>query len=313
MILTRQGTSYCMEAAFLSVLRNDPRSRLKICRIAIATLSCAGILAGEYRLLLQNIETAIPAVLLTGAAKVFWSMTCRSSLDTIVTTRQANALLSLFGVVLTTACIAHRGDETIARLGSALEYKYLSLLAINLLATAAALQTGKSFLVPIDFAGNEKDYDGHGNNTSNMLALLAIVGITGLLSASKLRRSYTSWPQYVFFALVVVLLSSRDLAAKYLPRWMTVYDAIPSDVNLQSVDSEDTFVSQPSENSDATYNALTPEDRKLVLLRIVLIATALPAAWLAFLTLNISQHIHQKAVELQPMLDLSYIPQTLHA
>ncbi|KAK7180661.1 hypothetical protein PSPO01_13259 [Paraphaeosphaeria sporulosa] len=305
MMLT--ATCYCMEAIFLSVLRNDSRSRLELCRIAIATLSCAGILVGEYRLLPQNIETAIPAVLLTGAARVFWSMTCRSSRDTILTTRQANALLSLVGSLLAIACIIHRGDETIARLGSALEYTYLPLLAINLLATAAALQIGKSFLVPIDLAEND---DGHGNNTSNVLSLLAMTGIGGLLSVSKLRRSYTSWPQYAFFALVVVLLSSRDLAARYRPRWVTMYDAVPSDVNLQSVDSEGTLLSQPSENSDATYVAPAFEDRKTVLLRIVLIAVALPAAWLAYFTLNFSQHMRHETVELQPILDLTYTPHT---
>ncbi|KAF2444209.1 hypothetical protein P171DRAFT_455094 [Karstenula rhodostoma CBS 690.94] len=172
---------------------------------------------------------------------------------------------------------------------------YLPLLAINLLATATALQAGKSFLVPIDHAETEKDCDVHGNNASNMLGLLAMTCIAGLLSALKLRRSYASWPQYIFFALVVALLSSRDLAARYRPRWITMYDAVPSD---------------PSDYSDATYVAPTPEDRKHALLRIMLIAVALPAAWLAYLTLNFSQHIHQKVVELQPILDLTYTPQT---
>ncbi|KAL5455672.1 hypothetical protein PMIN06_004344 [Paraphaeosphaeria minitans] len=303
MMLT--ATCYCMEALFLSILRNDSRSRLEVCRIAIATLSCAGILVGEYRLLPQNIETAIPAVLLTGAARALWSMTCRSSRDSIVTTRQANALLSLVGLLLATVCIFYRGDETMARLGSALEYRYLPLLAINLLATAAALHSGKSFLVPIDFAKN----DGHGNNTSNVLSLLAMTGIAGLLSASKLRRSYTSWPQYAFFALVAVLLSSRDLGARYRPRWVAMYNAVSSDVDLQSVDSEGISVSQPSEDSEATYVAPASGDRKTVLLRIVLITVVLPAAWLTYFTLNFSRHIHHDAFELQPILDLTYAPQ----
>jgi hypothetical protein len=262
-------------------------------------------------LLPQILETATLAVLLTGVARASWSMAYRSSRITIVTAPRADALLCLIGSLLTVVCLAFRGvdDETIARFSSALEYRYLPLLAINLLATATAVRVGKSFLVPIDHAENERERDRWEDTTSDILALLAMTGISGLLSVSKLRRSYTSWPQYVFFAFVVTLLSSRDLAARYGRRWPTMYDTVTNGVSLQSVDSEDTSASQPSACSATTRVASAPESCTNVFLRTLLIAAALPAAWLAYFTLNFSEHIHQKTVEAQPILDLTYAPQ----
>ncbi|KAJ4348450.1 uncharacterized protein N0V89_009824 [Didymosphaeria variabile] len=301
-----------LTAVILIVTGHDSRSRLEVGRTIIAILCCAGILLGEYRLLPQTLKAAIPAVLLTGAARAFWYMACRSSRDAPVTARQADGLLCFVGLLLTTACIVFRDvdDETVARFSSAFEYRYLPLLAVNLVATATALRVGKSFLVPIDHGKNEKSYNGYADNISDVFSLLAITGITGSVSAAKLRRSYTSWPQYTFFVFVIALLSSRDLAARHGRRWITMYDAVPDDVNVRSVDSEDTFASELSEGSDDTRVASVPKRRDYILLRTIFIVIALPGAWLAHFILNFSQHAHQKIVEPRPILDITYTPHT---
>ncbi|KAL1602716.1 hypothetical protein SLS60_006137 [Paraconiothyrium brasiliense] len=89
-----------------------------------------------------------------------------------------------------------------------------------------------------------------------------------------------------------------------------MYDAVPNDINLQSVDSEEDFASGLSEDSDATCDESAPESWTNILLRTIIVAVALPGAWLVYFTLNFSRHTHQKAVEPRPILDVTYIPHT---
>ncbi|KAF1973452.1 hypothetical protein BU23DRAFT_130917 [Bimuria novae-zelandiae CBS 107.79] len=305
------ATSYCVETAILTLCGHSSQSRLEIGRLVIATLCCAGILLGEYRLLPQVLETAIPAVLLTGAARAFWSIIYDTSAHTTIIARHVDALLCVVGSLLTSACIFFRrgNDETVERLNSALEFRYLPLLALNLFATAIAIRTGKSVLVPIDNGKNGEGRDEVDENTSDIITLFAITGIAGTLSASKLRRSYTSWPQYIFFAFVMVLWSSRGLTVRQGRSCMAMYNAIPNDIALHSVDSEATIVSVLSERSDNTCVSAVQASRKSIFFRILLFAIALPT-WLAYLTLNFSEQVHENTTEAHPILDLNYTPQT---
>lgn len=307
-VLTRQATSYCVEGVILTVTGHGLRSRFELGRIFIATLCCAGVLLGEYRLLPQVLATAVPAVLLTGAAKASWSI-LRYSSDRTIVARHVDALLCAVGLIFTITCIYFReiDDETYARFTSALEIRYLPILLINLLTTATAVRSGKSVLVPID--NRNGDSDEVDESTGNMVVLLALAGITGIASTTKLRRSYTSWPQYIFFGLMILLWSSRGLAARHEQRWSTMYEAVPGDVALHSVDSETTAVSEPSDHSDDTRVGIVNDGQKSVLLRFLLVVVVLPSTWLAFLTLNFSAQIHQPTLKLQPILDLTYTPQ----
>lgn len=262
---------------------------------------------GEYRLLPQSLETAIPALLLTGAARAFWTMTYRLPQHIPITHRQTDVLLCLIGALLTAACICFRSvdDETISRVASALEVRYLPLLTINLLATALAVRTGKSILVPIKLGDNDEDRD-EDEVVSNMLALLTMTGLTGVLSTSKLHRSFTSWPQFVFFSFTVALLSSGHLAALRGCSWRSMYDVVLNEMDLQSAEGQEEF--ETAEDFDDMRIALVQQRRKFVLLRIVLIAIALPTLWISYLTLNFSQRVHQKTTESRPILDLAYTP-----
>lgn len=308
-VLTRQTTSYCIEGAILAAAGHC--SRVEIGRIIIATLCCGGILLGEYRLLPKVLLTAIPATVFAGFGKAFWSIAAQSSVGTNMSARQTDILIAIAGAALTGICLYRReiDDETVTRLVAALKLRYLPVLAINLVTTAAAVRIGRYALVPMDSGRNNHDYGERPGPAVDMIGLLTVTGITGLVSASKLRRSYTSWPQYIFFALVIMIWSGRRLSVRYGDNWSLIYKAVPNDVALQSVDSDSTAVSDLSEDSDDTH-VPEPESSKSLFSRIILVGVVLPAIWLAFLVLNFSQQNHQSTTQAQPILDLNYIPKT---
>ena len=162
-------------------------------------------------------------------------------------------------------------------------------------------------MVPMDTGSSSCDYGERSEAVVDMIGLLTVTGITGLLSVSKLRRSYTSWPQYLFFALFVTIWSGRRLSARSCDNWSPIYNAVPNDVALRSVDSESTAVSDLSEDSDDT-RVSAHESPRSVFSRIILVGVALPAVWLAFFVLNFSQQIHLSTTKIQPILDLDYAP-----
>lgn len=305
--------SYAIDGAFLTATDHFTRARLEVLRIAFAILCCVGIFMGEYRLLPQVIQTAVPAVLLTGIGRGLWSLVSHSSAGKAITARRADALLCLVGFIFTGSCLYYRqnDDETRARLQSAFEFRYTPVLTINLVSTALAMRLGKSILVPIDHGKNEEVNGDPCEITGDMIMLLTMTGITGLGSVVKLRRSYTSWPQYLFLTCFVVLWSGRDIITSHGPKWLPVYDADSNPVALQSIDSEDTCVSEVSEDMHDKHVAPPMhETRKSFLTRIILVVIVLPAIWLAFIVLNCSQKNHQVAKPVQPIFDLDFVPKT---
>ncbi|KAJ4300669.1 hypothetical protein N0V90_002756 [Kalmusia sp. IMI 367209] len=162
--------------------------------------------------------------------------------------------------------------------------------------------------MPIEIVQDSLEYDGNDSSMDDMLMLLAMTATVGIVSTLMLRRSYTSWLQYVFFALKIVLWSSRDLATWHKRKRM-MYDAVSTDVTLRSLDGGDTFASESSEASDDTHVTCADHGRRKFLVPI-LFDIVLSLAWIAYLSLNFSKQIHQTTVIARPILDMDFASQT---
>lgn len=298
----------CIETWIIIVLGRNPRARLEVIRASILTLACVGILFADYRLLAAGLLTAIPAVLLTGLARALEAVATNHIPLTRSTYRHMDLLYCYAGVVITFACTALRGDESWPGFYYAVQLKHVPLLGVNILATAAAMLLGQSFLFPMNATRRDSHGFGEDNTASNTLTLLAMTGVIGLTWSLMLRRSYASLPQLFFFfcAAIVVRMGERfDVSS--LHNWLGRYAALPRDFAIVSMDSEETAVSETE--SDATRVSDSDGRRRNHLLRIFLVAIILPTLWIPFMVLNFSERLFQKTINAYPILDREYTPQ----
>jgi len=243
----------------------------------------------------------------TGIARSLASNTLKNDTKNPVVW-QPSILLSAIALALTALALICRDDETTNEFLRALNLRYLPILTVNLLATAVALTFGYSVLVPIRYGMGDFEGDYGSRNRNDVLTLLMLTSTTGLMSTLALRRSYTSWPQCLFYTVIIALQLRTEPGLRHGPQWWTSDN--PSDVvALTSVDSESFMMPERSED----LNRIRIQDirigRDLFCLRLLMFVVVLPLMWLAYLTFNFSDQIHQTTIITEPRLDLEYSPQ----
>lgn len=294
--------SCCAEAWILIGRSPKPRSRLDITRIAVATLSCAGILLAEYRLLVSALLTAIPAVLFGGFARALRSVAVSHMYGAVFDTRRMNTLFCCAGLAITGFYTVYREDESWDQFFYALKMKDMPLLVVNYLATSAAMLIGQSILLPIDSGSTDANDLGHDSGFRDILTLLSTVGCIGLSSTLMLRRSYTSWPQFAFFYLALGCLFNTATIEQTWNGWKR-YRLVTDASNLHARDSEDTVL---SEMLDITRTANRCHYRRSILKR-ALLSLFLVTLWIPYWVLNVSTEVYRDRIEFMPTLDLQYI------
>lgn len=281
------------------------RSKQDIARVVIVTFACAGILLGEYRLLVPGLETAIPALLLAGIARALRYLSVDDMPGQLRDPRRMNVLFCGTGLAITLACTLFRTNETWSKFFSALELEHLPLLAVNTMATVIAMLMGQSILYPMDNVRTEAEDVRYHGSIDDMLTLLTMTGIAGLSSTLMLRRSYASWIQLGFFFLGAAYVGGRPVITS-LRAPPGEYKVLASNASWHSRDSE-SFVSL--DDSDSIHVDDTRWRRWKSFLRILLIAILLPSVWISYCNLNFTERIFPQVVEESPILDLGYTPE----
>jgi hypothetical protein len=115
----------------------------------------------------------------------------------------------------------------------------LPLLAIHVIATAAALRTGGSTILPIaehPLEDRFEDDDARLPGDKDAHTLLVLVGLTSCYSALSVRRSYTNWVQYCCFAIAVLCIAYISKhSAIALPRdHHTAYELLDNSASTET-------------------------------------------------------------------------------
>lgn len=308
-LMLRQATAYCVEAVILVWSAHSQTSRHDILRITITAVLCVGILLCDHRILVKELETAVPAVILAGAARASWTVARESGTTHYLSYPRNNAYYCVGGLVGTAMCLYLGGYETWHQFVTATEFKYIPILVVNLVANTTALTIGGTVLIPMRKLQGDIDRVGLESRLGDMVAVIASTAITGLVSTSLIRRSFSSWLQIFLFAGMIMTWISQDLSCRQTWTWLRS-GASPTAFALLSVDTDGTF---DSESSGASYEMEVTQpvhmSRRHFLSRIGFFFT-LCLAWMAYLALNFSERVHQSTYMAQPILDLRYIPHT---
>ncbi|KAF2685580.1 hypothetical protein K458DRAFT_441994 [Lentithecium fluviatile CBS 122367] len=184
----------------------------------------------------------------------------------------------------------------------ALQLRNVPLLAVNALATAAAILMGQSILFPIDEVSSESDNFPGVLGWSDTATPWLMVGSIGLASTLTLRRSYLSFFQIGFFSLVTLCFGGALRAWT----WRRVYEALSSTTELNAMESDNTVL---SDGSDATRVAEARRWRSISQ-RFSPYSILLASIWIPYLMLNFSEWKYLKPVRVHPALDREYTPKT---
>ncbi|KAF2786050.1 hypothetical protein K505DRAFT_400200 [Melanomma pulvis-pyrius CBS 109.77] len=285
------------------------RSRLTWLRCAILAISCAGILYGEYRLLVAGLLTSIPAALLAGLAGALYSIAADRLPDAISDPRRINILFCCSGLAITSFCAFH-AENTLAFQNS-LELKYMPTLAVNAFTTAMAILIGKSFLLPIDMIEHRRSPSSRNKaRIFDAATVLALSGVVGCATTLMLRRSYTTYLQLFAFFTALFCVGRHSLLNS-LHGWSwggrRGY-ALLASPGLESMDSENTLVSG---DTGATRAPSTQGCRKNFLFRSLAFGLLIALLWVVFPVLNFQERLYVKTTKETPELDLEYIPTVL--
>ncbi|PVH97692.1 hypothetical protein DM02DRAFT_673924 [Periconia macrospinosa] len=291
-----------IEACILVARTQISHVRWQIVQIALIAIGCVGILLGEYRLLVPVLESAIPAVLIAGVARAYYSTTIQNTGITH-TSQQLRLLFCGTGFLITGLWALTRQDESWGLFFHAMRFRDVPLLIINCLATAVAMLLGQSILLPLGDPSSAND-EPRNDTVGEMLSLLAMTGTIGLWSTLVLRRSYTSWTQFCFFFVAVGVIASRSRLNSNRDR-RKIYSVVPSGPTSHYVDSEDNdIVDLAGSNSRNGQKSFFRRINGLA------ISIVVPAIWIAFMVLNFSDRVHQTLTPAKPILDLEYAPAT---
>ncbi|KAF2641348.1 hypothetical protein P280DRAFT_468980 [Massarina eburnea CBS 473.64] len=300
--------SPCAEAIVHLIRAPSPRSRLEMARVTIAALGCAGILLGEYRLLVPALQSAIPAMLLAGAARAYRSITVDQSTSITCDSQRMRILFCTFGLAITGLWAHSRDDESWVLFFHSIRIQHVPLLIVNCVATAIALLLGQSILLPLDDVTNDTKDAENDNSIFEMLALATMVGTIGIWSTLVLRRSYMSWTQFSFFLLVVAFTAGKFILIKRREQ-RKVYSVVPNGIGSHYAQHDDIDF---AESSESMHLSDYPTQQPNLFRRTssIILFIIIPLIWTGYLSLNFSERIHQTVVKMPPILDLGYTPTT---
>ncbi|KAF2707339.1 hypothetical protein K504DRAFT_384257 [Pleomassaria siparia CBS 279.74] len=289
--------------SYLVKLILTDRSRLKWLQCLILTLSCVGILGGEYRLFVLGLISSIPAALIAGLAGALHAVAADFLPNAVSNPRRTNVLFCITGLAMT-GTWAYRTEDR-GELSLKLDFSHLPLLAINSLSTAGAILLGKSFLLPMGVTVSRPcSESGNQSRIGDAVTMLALSGIVGCVASSVFRRGYTTYVQ-VFAFLVALLSMCGHSVLETMGNWRRdTHQGYALLDPLESMDREDTSIS--GNTSTTSKSAGVP--RRGFTLRSLLVGFTVAALWLAFIILNFDDRLHVPAATQSTALDRKYVP-----
>jgi hypothetical protein len=275
-------------------------------RVAVAALGCAGILLGEYRLLVPVLESAIPAVFIAGAARAYRSIAVNESTSPSCDPRRMRILFCCAGLPITGVWALFRGDESWNRFFYVLQMRNMPLLILNCVATAIALLLGQSILLPLEETTDDSVESQFDSTIHGMLTLVTMAGTVGLWSTLVLRRSYMSWTQFWCFFVAVIATVSK-VALNSMRDQRKVYSVAPNGFSSRYVHRED-LDSDPSETLYSNFRSRQRNFFRRV--PNIVLTASISLIWIGYLSLNFSDRIHRDVIKVAPNLDLTYTAET---
>jgi hypothetical protein len=201
-------------------------------RVILLLLSCVLILADEYRLDVNGLLFAIPALLLTGLSRALSRINalvdvqaapsnCKATLPilTLLTASSITLMWSVFG-------------EGAASAVESLHFDLMPIIALNVTASAAALIMGCSYIVDIAIRNDSESSHSLATATSfdEAAVLGSKAGFVALLSIVALRRSsFSTSFQLLAFLIALVCIEGRCFSnpeSSKLDSEEVVYDAL---------------------------------------------------------------------------------------
>ncbi|KAF2738289.1 hypothetical protein EJ04DRAFT_560876 [Polyplosphaeria fusca] len=295
--------SIVVDMSASSIFARSNRKVLDFLWILLLLASCAGILYGEYRLTVKGLVSAILAVLAAGASRALGNVIIDRRPEILTHSGRLDKLFFLSGFVITGVCSMHL--EGYHKFLGALYVGQKSMFLVSVLSTAVAIVLGKSVLFPLDtFRRREVREDGR---VDDGLAILALAGGTGLVSTMLLRRSFTTWIQFLAFFMGHLCIWTRAFVDRKRARRFDGYASVAEAGGLRSMDSEETDSSMLSGDSDKT-NVPERGGRRRSIFRSICLGVLLLSVWTAFPTLNFSQRTLPKTPADQLRIDRAYGP-----
>jgi hypothetical protein len=288
------------------------RYRFKWLRCLSLALSCASILRGEYRLLVNGLISAIPAALLAGLAGALYTVAAEWSPPTVSNSTRINLLFSLSGLVMTTVWALHAEDILgTAAFFTSVKLRYLPMMTLNAFSTALAIVLGNSVLFPIDTIEPHHSTESQAEaRLGDAVTALALSGVIGCATTLTLRRSYTTYLQ-VFAFFVALLCIGGYSAFSTLRQWRSRngrrgYALLARTNGLESMDSENTMISR---ESSATRASSTHSHRaNNPFMHSFIVGLTVASLWIIFPILNFQERLYVKKTLETPHFDLSYTP-----
>ncbi len=168
--------------------------------------ACVGILFTEYRLDVQNLLAAVPAMLCAGVARALRKFVDKRYPEDSGDTSLEHVRLIGMGAVAAVAWVVLPGaDEHLMMF----TLKNTPLLAINAFSTGAAMLLGGSILFPMNLSAGLESQRIAGfplKSVRDALALPFLASIAGCVASLHIRRPYISWYQFWCFVLAIACI-----------------------------------------------------------------------------------------------------------
>ncbi|KAF2272442.1 uncharacterized protein EI97DRAFT_504225 [Westerdykella ornata] len=283
----------CLVELLLSLLGSPSSRPHDYVWLGLSLPGCCAILAGDYRLTVKGLESAIPAVLLTGTARAMYSRSAARIASKESDVRRFNMVFCCTSFVVTGLWLIFFTSTTLGMMLEVFRWKYMLVLILNVMATSTALAMGRSILLPSLPSEHRMPVINRSEpRVRDIVTIVVLTAAAGLYSSFTIRRSYTTYVQVIAFVVAILCCGGRAFKETLLvqERNAVAHAKMDNSFRFDPVDCEGGTSSDDSDWS-SEIEIIMSDEKPVWYSSLRTVAIAVLVLWVLFLGINFTDTV----------------------